>query len=75
MLVVSGRAKMLFPWPTLAVLFERLVNNVIKLGGKIRIEPQQRCRFLVQDRIEDGSCTVATKGQSPRRHLVKPRAK
>ncbi len=59
----------------LPIFLQCLADNVLKLCREIGIQPQLRCRLLVQDRIEDRSRAVAAKGKHARRHFVQHRAK
>ena len=59
----------------IAVFLQSLVDDLFQLGRHVGIQSHGRNRCPVQDRIEDGGCTVPTKWQLAGGHLIEDSSK
>jgi len=58
-----------------SIFLQRPVDDVFQFGWYVGIQPHDRNRCPVQDRIENRCCTFSTEGQLPSSHLIEDGSK
>ena len=59
----------------IAVFLQSLVNDPFQFGRYFGIQPYRSDRSSVQDRLEDGCCTVSAERQLPGGYLIENSSK